>query len=232
MESSSEGVRFKLFGVPVLIRQSFWFVSLFFGLSAAGGRFDADGILILGSTVAVVTISILIHEFGHAIAMMRYNFRPNIELHSMGGLAHFGGSGRLTRKAAIIVSLAGPAAGLLAGLAMLPVKGLLSPGSPVVLQVVVSMWLWVNLAWSLFNLLPILPMDGGRVAEDLMSTRPQGWQGARRLSIATAAVVVVAALFYQKYFIAMMVAWFGGFNYQQLKEARATSMLRRPDLDP
>ena len=63
--------------------------------------------------------------------MMRYNFRPNIELHST-GVIHLG-LRRLTRKAAIIVSLAGPAGPLLAGLAMLPVKGLLSPGSPVVL---------------------------------------------------------------------------------------------------
>jgi len=232
MSEGSDGVRFKLFGVPVLIRPSFWIVAVLLGLNGAG-RLDADGILIITSWVSVMTVSILIHEFGHAAAMSVYKFRPTIELHSMGGLAHFGSSGRLTRKAAVIVSLAGPAAGLLVGLLMLPVYLSLTRDSPFALRVFATHWVYVNIAWSVFNLLPVLPMDGGRVAEDLLSTRPKAWQRARILSVVTAVLCAIAAVIFmdRPWFIVLMLLYFAGYSFSQLKEQRATSMLRRPPID-
>ena len=75
--------------------------------------------------VAVVTASILVHEAGHAIAFRRFGHEAEITLTGFGGLT----AGRprvghppLSNGQHIIVSLAGPAAGLVLGLLALTIQ--------------------------------------------------------------------------------------------------------------
>ena len=68
--------------------------------------------------IAVVTISVLWHEMAHALAMQRFGYAPRIELHAMGGCAHWPPGANPLAREALVVTAAGPCAGLLLGAAV------------------------------------------------------------------------------------------------------------------
>ncbi len=111
-------LHFRVAGTPVRIHPFFWVTTLILGLSGGGRTPPAE---LLGWVVAVV-VSILIHEFGHAILQRRYGGHPRIILHGFGGLAVCDDCDRST-KSQILISLAGPAAGfLLAALMLIAIR--------------------------------------------------------------------------------------------------------------
>src|SRR5207247_7425399 len=73
-------MEFRLFGVNVEIQFGFWLGSFLLGWG--GGGMPNQTILIW---MAVVLISVLVHEFGHAFAIKRHGIEPEIALHWMGG---------------------------------------------------------------------------------------------------------------------------------------------------
>ncbi len=116
---------------------------------------------------ACVTVSLIVHELGHALVARRYRLQPRILLWGLGGLCMHERAERDRHDAAIVA--AGPAAGLLFGglvflgsLALPPSSGeehralgLANRG--------VFMLLYINVFWSLVNLLPLWPLDGGQL---------------------------------------------------------------------
>jgi stage IV sporulation protein FB len=144
---------FTLLGVPVAV--SPWFLVLV-GFGFVGGGV-ADGLRF----AAAIFLSILVHEFGHAMVARRYRLEPSVLLHGFGGLtAH--APAEWDHQEALIVA-AGPAAGIVLGV----VSGLVMWFSPVPLPAVASdmlgTLLYLNLFWSAYNLLPMWPMDGGQL---------------------------------------------------------------------
>ncbi|MFN0077377.1 MAG: site-2 protease family protein [Prosthecobacter sp.] len=152
-------LRFTLFGFPILIHWIFWLnTALMGGALSANSPEQLRGLL--GWMVAVF-LSILIHELGHALTMRNYgDRRVSIALYAFGGLAQ--GSNMLTRKEDLIISAAGPGLQILFGLAV---------GWSITLWRVSSPWLHemldaftvISLFWALLNLVPIVPLDGGRL---------------------------------------------------------------------
>lgn len=104
--ASDGGFRFKLGGVPVLLRPIFFVIPVM--ASMQGGL--SHGI----AWAAVVLISVLAHELGHASVMRIFGFEPSIELHALGGSTHWGPA-MPTARQRFWVSLAGPTAGLAVG---------------------------------------------------------------------------------------------------------------------
>ena len=80
-------LHFKLFGLPVRVHPLFWAVSIFLGIHSSTGNMTV-WLIMLGSWVAAVFLSILVHELGHALPLARYyGARTWIILHGFGGLA-------------------------------------------------------------------------------------------------------------------------------------------------
>ena len=136
----------RVLGAPVSV--GFAFPAVMIGL----GWLGTHDLARLGAWIILVTASVLIHEAGHALALARFGFAPEIELTAMGGLTSTTDRRRISTWNSIAVSLAGPAAGVAFGLTM-EVMLLGAPG---------GIWLWVrhvswfvNIWWSAFNLLPI-----------------------------------------------------------------------------
>lgn len=110
-------LNFQLFGFPVRVHPYFWLLTILLGWSSPSAR----EIIIW---VAVVFVSILVHELGHAFAIRYFGADARIVLHSFGGLAiteqgFRGGRVHRTPTTQVLISLAGPFAGF--GLALIVV---------------------------------------------------------------------------------------------------------------
>jgi Zn-dependent protease len=100
-------LHFRLFGFPVRVHPYFWVATLLLGIG--GGSADLVQVLVW---VAVVLVSIIVHELGHAFVQRYYGGHPWITLNGLGGLASCNDCDRSPRSQ-IIISLAGPIAGFL-----------------------------------------------------------------------------------------------------------------------
>ena len=148
-----------------------WTWILIFGLivwSLAGVQFPAAApgrswpvYAVMGVVAAVVFFSsLLAHELGHALQARREGVRiEGITLWLFGGVAKIAGEFP-SAGAELRIAIAGPLVSLTIGLAfVIAAFAWPSPGA------VPSMFAWlgyINLALLVFNLLPALPLDGGR----------------------------------------------------------------------
>lgn len=140
------------------VRPSFWLTALLLG-SLYGGSDPAA----IALWVGVVLVSVLVHELGHAGAALWFGGAPHIELHGMGGTTSTKVPQPSTARD-VLVTLAGPAAGALLAAALYAAA--LQARSRLLLGAVE-----LNLFWTLVNLLPIQPLDGGHVLRSLLQHR-------------------------------------------------------------
>jgi stage IV sporulation protein FB len=203
---------FRLLGFPVMVHPIAWLVLGFILLSRASGGPSA---LVEGALWAVVLFgSILVHELGHALVARGFRLGPvQITIHGFGGLTTHRRSPSPGRS--MLVTAAGPGAGLLlGGLALalylpLAFSGLTegaSPSSPVgLLDSLLYMLVAVNIFWSLFNLLPMAPLDGGQLLDSglvLLGVKPMvAYRTVAIISIAFAVLVGIAALYTGMWFL-------------------------------
>jgi stage IV sporulation protein FB len=233
-------LRFSIAGIPVSVHPVFWLIALLFGSSG--------DLLLIPIWILVVFISILVHELGHALAFRRYGQGSRIVLHHAGGLTIpepvSWGSGyanvALSPNQQIFISLAGPLAGFtmaaltifivtlmggsvittrLFGFIPLPVNALLPFGGRV-LSVMISMLLWVNVFWGLFNLAPVYPLDGGSVTRNIL-IQADPVDGVRKSLwisvIAGGLLALVGLFFFRSIFIALLFGLLAFQSYQSLQ---------------
>ena len=75
---------FRIFGFPVRVRASFLILSLILGIGSGGKPIG------LAIWMAVVFLSVLAHELGHALMGKAFGLSPAIELGGMGGASPTG----------------------------------------------------------------------------------------------------------------------------------------------
>ncbi len=190
----------RLFGFPIDINVSFLILLGVVGLWMGG----------LGGIFAIVVAfaSILLHELGHALVARHLGVPvAGIELYFFGGAAKMVGQPKRAGDE-IAIAAAGPAVSFaLAGLGTLfgAITGFWF----------FQMFAWINLFVGAFNLIPALPMDGGRILRAALS-RKMGFRAATELSITIArgfaivfAVVGLISLSMQLVLLAG-VLWFLG----------------------
>ncbi len=249
-------VNFQLFGVPVRVHPFFWLVAVLLGTGVTNlsEGVDPKGLLLW---VVVLFVSILVHEFGHAFAIRYYGWDPHVILYGMGGLASYNpgytpSMASYRRKgnstvAQIVISAAGPAAGLaLAGIVVLAlVAGNRSVSffsmtvgrgprldwmtEPQLFWLVQDM-LWVNVFWSLVNLLPVFPLDGGKIAREMfVAANPQdGHRLSLMLSIATGiGLAVIGFTQFRSIYMALMFGYLAYASYQTLQAMMGGGFGRR-----
>jgi len=230
--------KFELLGVPVRVHPYFWLLTVLLGLRGS----SSDLIIWVG----VVFFSILVHEYGHAWVIRYFGWTPRIVLHSFGGLAIYDpnvspwqGKSRANNSSMtqILISLAGPGAGFLvativiallyatrSSMGFFPFFGLEIPlgnGAFITnekLQTLIWQLLSVNIYWGILNLMPIYPLDGGKVARELfLVNTTDGVRMSLQLSIATGVVLaVVAVTKFGSMYMALMFGYMAYLNYQQL----------------
>lgn len=154
---------FTLFGFPVHVGWQFFVWPVFIALDRSP--------IGLVTWIVVVFLSVLLHELGHAVAFRAFGSGAWIRLWGLGGLTY--GRTPNSRWKDAVVSLAGPVPPLLLiGLpAYLAYRSGVGGDNLDLRQALLDIW-WANLFWSVVNLLPILPMDGGRLVESLAGHGP------------------------------------------------------------
>lgn len=216
----SEGQpHFTIAGIPIRIEWSFWLIAVFLGYRARTGW-------LLAAWVVIVLVSILVHELGHAVALRVYHQRPRVVLHAFGGLT-YGSSAYRSRAQSIVVSAAGPfTAFFILGVPAYFLQDSIDLRTQYDLYVIAHDVAWVNISWSIVNLLPILPLDGGNIAASIF-----GRPAARMMSIVVA--FAAAAYFFQQQnqfagFFLMMFAIMNFGSYQQEKAGNTPSVPTPP----
>lgn len=159
-------------------------------------------------------VSILLHEFGHALVARRYGVETkDIILLPIGGLARLN---KLPEKPfqEFVVALAGPLVNFAIAILLLPylyfvmVPGIEARGVPTPDLIMNDYFYFIpflfamNIGLGVFNLLPAFPMDGGRIFRALLAT----WLGKLR---ATRIAMVTG----QSIAVGMVIFGFTGYNY-------------------
>ncbi len=202
----------RLLDVPIKLDASFFVMA--FMLSY--GRISAP--VLLAEWLIVVTISILLHEFGHALIGRRFGLEPTITLHSFGGLTSWSAWQPLTPLQELVISLAGPMAGFLFGALVFLANPIFLASNSIVLEQAYQDFLWVNIGWGIFNLLPMLPLDGGNACaaiERHLTAKPEA-AVTSVVSFIVAAVVLILALANHSTWIALLSGWFAVNNGNSL----------------
>lgn len=210
-------LHFRLFGFPVQVHWMFWLLCLFLGMPLL----NQDGPVGLGRFVmmtAVVFGSIIWHELGHAWARKKYGAPySDITLHGMGGLCS--GPGQFTRWESVFIAAAGPAASLLLGAVtflLVYTPGVKDPW----LGFFIGQMLWVNVGWAIFNLLPILPLDGGHILRGLLVGKYSHL--VPKVGFALAVIVaIIGLLLLKSIFMAVIFGFFAHSNWQLMQGRRS-----------
>lgn len=164
-------------GVPLRMH---WSVPLLVGLFAFGlgrqalpvwtpGRSNAVYALAGVVGAALLTGSLLLHETAHAATARHKKITvEDVTLWALGGITRMGRPP--SAAAAFAVAVSGPLTSLLIGGAALGCGiGLKSLSGWAEIPAVVLLWLgWANLFLGVFNLLPAVPLDGGRVVQAVL----------------------------------------------------------------
>lgn len=164
-------LRFRLFNMPVTVRTSFLLVAGLIGFLSiwdpVRGSISFDGLQIAVAWIAIIFVSILIHELGHAITARMFGSQVAIELNGLGGLTRWSVEEGMTPGRRALVSAAGSAVGLLFGGVVWLIEQQFGPESGLT-AFVLSELVFVNVFWGLLNWLPIRPLDGGHLLQSLL----------------------------------------------------------------
>lgn len=146
---------FRLFGFPVHVRPGFYLFMVVV-IIANGAPL---GVWLAGFMAGLT----LLHELGHAVAARATGARAEISLDFLAGYAAFVPTRPLKRWERAGISVAGPAIQIIVSVVALWAMGVhpLHPGVHAS-DAARALW-WAGPVIGLFNLLPILPFDGGNI---------------------------------------------------------------------
>ena len=160
-------------GVPIRIHWTFPLLVVLVVLPTSGrttARSLAEGLI----WIATLFVCIVVHELSHSFVARRRHFSVrDIVLLPIGGVSEISGlPGAPADELAI--AIAGPLASVALALALALVayaSGAVMWPPTIFAGAIVSRLMWANLLLAGFNLVPTIPMDGGRVLRALLARR-------------------------------------------------------------
>lgn len=220
VQTTPYDLRFSLFGIPVRVLPWFWLMAALLGRSTAEA-----GVPALALWVFAVFLSILVHEFGHALSAVAFGYPPTVVLYHFGGMALYSPGRDYTLWRSILITAAGPLSGLALAaicMAVIVVGTLADVLIPEGLAFFLNTMFGINLFWSILNLLPVLPLDGGQICRDVLRliTPRNGLRIALVVSLVVGALVAAAGVAFKEYYLAILFGVMAISSLQQLQERR------------
>lgn len=185
-------------------------------------------------------LCVVLHEFGHALVAVRHGVRVHrILLLPFGGMAQMDHVPANPREE-LAITLAGPAVNFgIFGVFVLAMGfdwSWFRDGFPTSFRGLLEALAAVNLLMGAFNLLPIFPMDGGRVVRAVLALRYSHFHSTRAavyLGRALATAGVVVALYERQLLPALLFAFIfvgGELEYRSVVRRRRVHGLQVADL--
>lgn len=206
--------------IPILIHPLFWVIA------ALIGWFNSQSLMGTLVWICIIFISVLVHEFGHALTALFFRQKAQVQLVAMGGLTSYDGPKLQFWKQFIIV-LNGPIAGMLLFVLSLLI---LRTGIQGFWQGVFTIAMVANLFWSVVNMLPVLPLDGGQ----LLRIALESFFGVKGFKASLLIGAIIAALFSFYFFIIgafLIGAIFFLFAFQSFDTWRKSRLANPGDRD-
>lgn len=200
--SIREGIALgRIAGIRVVLAYSWFVIAAFtvfiYGpiLEQGNPRLGASAYFIALAYALLLLVSVLVHELAHALTAKIYGWSTEkIVLNLWGGHTQFENF-TATPGRSLLVALAGPAANFAlaaGGWAVLSTGSL--TGIP---ELLANIFMWANFVIAVFNVLPGLPLDGGRLVESAV------WKATGSQAKGT-----VAAGWAGRVIVALLVLWF------------------------
>lgn len=190
---------FEYRGIPVYFR--LWFLLLFAWMPPV--------------TVVSLFFAVLFHEIGHAWAADRLGYRTRAIAIDL-----FFGSAEVEMdhcppSDSIRIVAAGPLVNLILFFASMALLGIF-PGTTFIASLAA-----VNLILFLFNILPIFPLDGGRMAKDILMIKMRDRLAAKKtagwISLVTTSALLVFAVAGGNFILALFCLLFGYFALKEIE---------------
>lgn len=214
-----------ILGTTVTLDLSFLILIAFFvamDFQSAGARYAL-------LWIPVLFLSVVIHELAHAATIGAFGFGPSqIILEGIGGVT-------INRRQALpwqdmLISAAGPASSFLLWWGI----GTLFAGSAPLQRdpffaALLPLLARANLWWGIFNLVPVMPLDGYGVLRHFLRmflNERVAFLTAIWTSMISGALLVIAGLIVRWVFLALLMLWYVRASFMQWRLFRA---YRRPD---
>lgn len=205
--------------IPISIYPIFWL------LAAGIGWINTFNLLGTCVWIIVILYSVLVHEYGHALSSIFFGQTAQISLVGFGGVTQREGT-KLKLWQDFIVVFNGPLAGFLLCIAAFGIQQVLigSNMSPLIAYMI-QVTFYVNLFWTILNLLPVQPLDGGK----LLSITLEGMLGLKGIKIALFISLVLSAVLGLAFFamhavlVGVIFLMFTFENYRSWKSSLAVT---------
>ena len=208
--------------IPISIFPTFWL------FAALIGYLQSQSFIGTLIWVGIIFVSVLFHEFGHALTALAFGQSPRIELVALGGLTYHNGQ-KLSFWRQFFIVLNGPVFGFL--LAVIATLLLQIPAlSQGLIGSILSLTRIVNLFWTVVNLLPVMPLDGGQLLRIVL----EGIFGLKGFKYAIFTSMLIATLISLFFFLTqdfLIGALFFLLAYQGYDTYRRTRHLSQTDRD-
>mgnify|MGYP003303327020 CR=1 FL=1 len=230
-------IRFTLFGVQVSIHPTLWLT-----LAILGRAYMVSNMVELMSALLFIIaafVVLLMHEMGHALVGRRLGGgAPSVYLAWLGGDCT-NETARLTRIQGVVMTAAGPLASLAVGLVTYLILCLyvgdfglgsvlsvgfafgVMPAEVLMAYPPLAMFFFfylieVSFWWTILNMLPIFPLDGGQIMQGLMKSRVQ----MHAISLTVAIVLSLAFAVLGLWLLSIFMILLAVLNHKFYQESR------------
>jgi len=222
------------FGIPVFI-SPYWFLiaAIFIVLYAndlAPTLHGATRYVVAAAFFVLLYLSVLVHELSHSVVARGFGLPVRrILLYPLGGFSEIGAEPQ-TPAREFLVSAAGPALSVVLGAVGYGLRQVISPDG--IAGSLVFELMWANLWVGGFNLLPGLPLDGGRMLRAVIwkitgrpatSTIAAAWAGR---VIAVALIPLTLLAFRDDLYLVVWAAVISAFMWTGATQAIKVTRLR------
>jgi stage IV sporulation protein FB len=206
--------------IPVFIHPFFWVLAFLIGWLNTS---TLSGVILW---TGIIIVSVLVHELGHALTAVAFGQQARIELMAMGGMTYRKGKQPLGAWKEFLIVLNGPLAGFcLAGIAWICMESLRTTYPESLWTYVAEATFYVNVFWTILNLLPVHPLDGGKLLSIVLGGifGIRGTKIALFISFFLAGALTILFLVFREFFIGSFFALFTFESYKSWKESLALS---------
>jgi Zn-dependent protease len=225
----------RLFGIKFRIHATFFLLLLYVFLSDIKEGFGQAGLSVL--FVCAIFACVVIHELSHSLVARRFGREPkSITLLPIGGVATID---MMPTKPSqeIVISIVGPITNILIAIVLALFGGmkiavaLNNHSSLTASQIFITDLIAANIVLAIFNLIPALPMDGGRVLRSILALkfgflRATLW--AVTIGKAISFLFIVLGFFYDPWLALIGFFIFSGADSEKRQAIYLTMLAQRP----